>query len=163
MISLIERRESSPTAVVLERIAAGLGASLAALFDDPGAAPRPVSRREDRTRGATPGPATCGARHLAAELPVADPRRRRGPAGGAGVVCEAGARGAAIHQQIRVLQGSVEVTLGRATHRLSEDDCLAMRLDRPTAFRNCARKPARCVVVVATERPRAARRRASRA
>jgi len=33
MISLIERGESSPTAVVLEKIAAGLGVSLAALFE----------------------------------------------------------------------------------------------------------------------------------
>ena len=33
MISLIERGESSPTAVVLEKLAAGLGVMLAALFD----------------------------------------------------------------------------------------------------------------------------------
>jgi transcriptional regulator with XRE-family HTH domain len=33
MISLIERGESSPTAVVLEKLAAGLGVMLASLFD----------------------------------------------------------------------------------------------------------------------------------
>src|SRR5258705_5689491 len=38
MISLIERGESSPTAVVLERLAAGLGGMLAALFDTPAVA-----------------------------------------------------------------------------------------------------------------------------
>jgi transcriptional regulator with XRE-family HTH domain len=47
MLSLIERGESSPTAVVLEKVATGLGVSLAALFDDPGAPPNPVARRED--------------------------------------------------------------------------------------------------------------------
>src|SRR5712675_1385281 len=49
MISLIERGESSPTAVVLEKLAAGLGVMLASLFDTPAAAPRgPVARREDQ-------------------------------------------------------------------------------------------------------------------
>ena len=39
MISLIERGESSPTAVVLERLAVGLGVALASLFDDDAAPP----------------------------------------------------------------------------------------------------------------------------
>src|SRR4030081_1166445 len=41
MISLIERGESSPTAVVLEKLAAGLGVMLASLFDAPAAASQP--------------------------------------------------------------------------------------------------------------------------
>ena len=49
MISLVERGESSPTAVVLEKIAAGLGVPLATLFDGASASADPVSRREDRT------------------------------------------------------------------------------------------------------------------
>src|SRR5688572_22913736 len=52
MISLIERGESSPTAVVLEKLAAGLGVMLASLFDAPAAAMRtangPVARRDDQ-------------------------------------------------------------------------------------------------------------------
>src|SRR5437870_12470669 len=52
MISLIERGESSPTAVVLEKLAAGLGVMLASLFDAPAAAARapggPVARRDDQ-------------------------------------------------------------------------------------------------------------------
>src|SRR2546422_9081105 len=52
MISLIGRGESSPTAVVLEKLAAGLGVVLASLFDAPAAAagtPRgPGARRHDR-------------------------------------------------------------------------------------------------------------------
>ena len=47
MISLIERGESSPTAVLLERLATGLSVPLAALFDAPGPTPRPVARRAD--------------------------------------------------------------------------------------------------------------------
>src|SRR3989454_4940409 len=60
MISLIERGESSPTAVVLEKLAAGLGVMLASLFDAPAAAPRaprgPVARRDDQPPGEDPAP-----------------------------------------------------------------------------------------------------------
>src|SRR5215470_11904809 len=48
MISLVERGESSPTAVVLEKIASGLGVPLATLFDDVTAPTSPVSRPDDR-------------------------------------------------------------------------------------------------------------------
>ena len=63
-----------------------------------------------------------------------------------------------IHQQIWVREGSIEVTLGSVTSRLAEDDCLAMQLNEPTAFRNRTRKSARYIVVIATERSRASRR-----
>ena len=49
MLSLIERGESSPTAVILEKLAAGLHVTLASLFDAPTAAAKalrgPVARR----------------------------------------------------------------------------------------------------------------------
>src|SRR5690349_8416226 len=49
MISLIERGESSPTAAVLDRLAGGLGVTLASLFaDEPRADASPVSRRADQ-------------------------------------------------------------------------------------------------------------------
>src|SRR5436189_1002825 len=57
MISLIERGESSPTAVVLEKLAAGLGVTLASLFDLPAAAPTPsspVARREEQPQWRDP-------------------------------------------------------------------------------------------------------------
>jgi uncharacterized cupin superfamily protein len=73
------------------------------------------------------------------------------------VAYETGARDARIHQQIWVQRGSVEVTLGRVTHRLSEDDCLAMQLNEPTAFHNRTRKAARYIVIIATEHSRAGR------
>src|SRR5215216_2835904 len=49
MISLIERGESSPTAAVLDKLAAGLGVTLASLFaekDSKGASP--LARRADQ-------------------------------------------------------------------------------------------------------------------
>lgn len=50
------------------------------------------------------------------------------------------------------------MTLGRVIYRLAEDDCLAMQLNEPTAFRNRTRKPVRYLVIIGTERSRAARR-----
>src|SRR3954466_7343726 len=59
MISLIERGESSPTAVVLERLATGLGVMLASLFDAPAAQapaspPSPVARHADQLQWQDP-------------------------------------------------------------------------------------------------------------
>src|SRR5687768_18375218 len=57
MISLIERGESSATAVVLEKLAAGLGVPLASLFDAPAAAQAPggpVARRDDQPQWQDP-------------------------------------------------------------------------------------------------------------
>jgi transcriptional regulator with XRE-family HTH domain len=158
MLSLVERGESSPTAVVLEKIAWGLGVSLATLFDDAGAPADPVSRRADRTpwrdpqsgyvrRNISPANFPSPIRIVEIVLPA-----------GARVAYETGAREVSLHQQIWVQEGSLEVTLGRVTYRLAEDDCLAMQLDEPTAFRNRTRKPARYLVIVAGERARASRR-----
>src|SRR5438309_5572800 len=54
MISLIERGESSPTAVVLEKLAAGLGVPLASLFDAPRPSHEPVSRAKDQSQWKDP-------------------------------------------------------------------------------------------------------------
>lgn len=158
MISLVERGESSPTAIILERIASGLGVSLATLFDDASSPPNPVSRRADRTPWRDPqsgyvrsniSPASFSSPIQIVEVVL--------PAG-ARVAYETGARDVTIHQQIWVQEGTVEVTLGSVTYRLSDDDCLAMELNQPTAFRNRTRKPARYIVVIASDRSRAVRR-----
>jgi transcriptional regulator with XRE-family HTH domain len=178
MISLIERGESSPTAVVLEKLAAALGVPLASLFDAPATAPSAL-RRGRRT--AAPSALRRGrpaANAQALESPVArrrdqlqwqDPAsgyRRRNvsppdvpqpmqivevefPAGGR-VAFETGARDVRVHQQVWVLEGAIDITLGSERHRLREGDCLAMELDRPTMFHNPTRKPARYAVVVAS-------------
>jgi len=158
MISLVERGESSPTAVVLEKIATGLGVPLATLFDEFTASANPVSRRDDRAswrdpqsgylrRNISPGNFPSPLQIVEVILPA-----------GASVAFETGSREVSIHQQIWVQEGSIEVTLGGATHRLAEDDCLAMRLNEPAAFRNRTRKPARYIVIIATERAHASRR-----
>jgi DNA-binding XRE family transcriptional regulator len=58
MISLIERGESSPTAVLLERLATGLSVPLASLFEAPAASPEPIARRS--RSGCSRAPSTSG-------------------------------------------------------------------------------------------------------
>lgn len=150
MISLIERGESSPTAVILEKVAAGLDLSLAALFEDSNASANPVSRRNERTPWRDPqsGYVRCNISpsHFPSPLQIVTVQL---PAG-ARVAYETGARSVSLHQQIWVREGQIEVTVGSVTHRLAPDDCLAMQLDEPVAFRNRTRKTAHYVVVIAT-------------
>ena len=65
------------------------------------------------------------------------------------VAFETGGRDMRVHQQVWVLEGAIDITLGVERHRLREGDCLAMQLDRPTMFHNPTRKPARYAVVIA--------------
>jgi len=72
---------------------------------------------------------------------------------GARVAFENGARDARVHQQIWVLDGTMDITVGEERHRLREGDCLAMQLGHPTMFHNPTRKPSRYAVVIASETP----------
>ena len=155
MISLVERGESSPTAVVLEKLAAGLGVTLPALFD--GSEPRneavtPVCRRDEQEEWQDP--ASGYRRRNVSPSGVPQPMRivevRFPP--GARVAFEASRRDLPVHQQIWVLKGSMEITWGKERHRLNEGDCLAMHLDGPTMFHNPTRKPARYAVVIETDK-----------
>jgi transcriptional regulator with XRE-family HTH domain len=158
MISLVERGESSPTAVVLEKIATGLGVPLATLFDDSSAPANPLSRRDDRTPWRDPQSGYIRRNISPANFPSPIQIVEVVLPAGARVAYETGARDVSIHQQIWVQEGSIEVTLGSVTYHLSEDDCLAMQLNEPTAYHNRTRKPARYIVIIATERLRVPRR-----
>ena len=74
------------------------------------------------------------------------------PPGGR-VAFENGSRDVRVHQQVWVLEGAINITLGEESYQLREGDCLVMDLDRPTMFHNPARKPARYAVVIASEPP----------
>ena len=74
------------------------------------------------------------------------------PAGGR-VAFETGERAARVYQQVWVLEGEIDVTVGVECYRLREGDCLAMQLDGPTMFHNQTRTPARYAVVIASEPP----------
>lgn len=153
MISLVERGESSPTAALLEKLAAALGVTLSTLFDLPAADADGslLARRDDQLlwqdpasgylrRNVTPG----GARQPMQIVEVRFPP-------GQHVAFETGGRERPVHQQLWVLEGRIDVTLGEERHHLMEGDCLAMRLDRPTMFHNPTSDTARYAVVIAAE------------
>ncbi len=155
MISLVERGESSPTAVVLEKLAGGLGVMLASLFDAPVAAAQapgsPVARRDDQPQWRDP--ASGYLRRNVSPPGVPQPMQivevHFPP--GERVAFETGGRDMRVYQQVWVLEGAIDITLGAERHRLREGDCLAMQLDRPTMFHNPARRPARYAVVIACD------------
>ena len=152
-LSLIERAESSPTAVVLDRIAAGLGVPLVSLFGAASAtrAGRPLARRAEqavwsdpssgyRRRSVSPGGDGSPIRIVEVTFPA-----------GARVAFETGQRDGVTHQQLWVLRGTIDFSIGDETHRLNAGDCLATRLDGPTMFHNPTDKAARYAVVVVDE------------
>jgi transcriptional regulator with XRE-family HTH domain len=155
MISLIERGESSPTAVVLNKLADGLNVTLASLFDAPAAARErpasPVARREDQPQWQDPDSGYV--RRNVSPPDVPQPMQIvevSFPAGGR-VAFEPGGRELRVYQQVWVLAGVIDITVGSKRHRLRKGDCLAMEIDQPTMFHNPARKPARYAVVTASE------------
>ncbi|MFO1498199.1 MAG: helix-turn-helix domain-containing protein [Verrucomicrobiota bacterium] len=157
MLSLIERGECSPTAVVLEKVAAGLRITLASLFDPPKAAAHtpsgPVARREDQTEWQDPGSGYIRRNVSPANVPQPMQIVEVHFPPGARVAFETGARDRGVYQQIWVLRGIMNVTVGDERHRLRQGDCLAMELDRPTMFHNPTRKPAHYAVVIASPNP----------
>jgi len=137
MISLIERAQSSPTAHILDRLAAALGVTLASLFTDagqPGASP--VARRGDQLSWRDPE--TGYVRRNLSPPGVASPLELVEVVlpSGARVTYDGVARSAPVDQQILLLAGTLEVSVGAQAHRLDPGDCLAMRVDGPTAFCN---------------------------
>jgi transcriptional regulator with XRE-family HTH domain len=153
MISLIERGESSPTAAVLDRLAAGLGVTLASLFaDEARADASPVARRAEQATWRDPESGYVR-RNLS-------PPRSPSPVELVEVVLPAGARVAydsatpravGIGQQVWVMEGRLELTVGEVTHHLDAGDCLAMRLDGPVVFRNPSAQDTRYVVALAAD------------
>lgn len=146
MISLIERAESTPTAVVLERLATGLDVSLASLFDDPAPRPDPISRRASQLewrdpasgyvrRNISPSGVASTIQIVEVEFPP-----------GARVAFDTSTRA---YQQVWVLDGSIEIRVGSDHYSLNAGDCVAFVLDRPTAFANPSSRPARYAVVIA--------------
>lgn len=154
MISLVERGESSPTAAVLDRLAAGLGVTLASLFaEDARADASPVARRAEQVAWRDPETG-----YLRRNL---SPPGHPSPLDLVEVVLPAGARvaydspasrhSAGICQQVWVMEGTLELSLGDVAHRLDEGDCLAMRVGGPTVFRNPGDRDVRYLVALAAD------------
>jgi len=154
-ISLIERGQSSPTATVLDKLAAGLGVTVASLFEaaaPPAAAPSPLARVAEQPLWTDPASGYVR-RNVSPPAPspiqlvdVVFPPGQR-------VAYETGAREVEVQQQVWMIDGTMEVTVGDTAWRLDAGDCLAMRLDRPIVYRNPTRQAARYLVALVTLPP----------
>jgi len=152
MISLIERGESSPTAAVLDKLAAGLGVTLASLFDEKDSqGASPLARRADQRVWRDPDSGYMRRNLSAPGFPSPIELVEVILPPGARVAYDTGHRASAVHQQIWIIEGEIDLTLGDEAYHLATGDCLSMRLDRPTVFRNLAERSARYLVALATD------------
>jgi len=159
-ISLIERGESSPTATVLDKLSAALGITVAALFERPaGATPSPLSRFADQPVWTDPG---SGYVRRNLSPPVRAPLQlvEVGFPAGQRVAYETAAREVEVEQQVWLLEGAMEITVGVTRWTLAAGDCLAMRLDQPVAFHNPGPAAARYLVALSSPAHSSTRREA---
>lgn len=149
MLSRIERAQSSPTAVMLDRVASGLNTSLASLFDaQPAFTPLHRHAEQRSWRDPESGYVRRNLSPPGLDSPlqlveVTFPARTR-------VAYDSPPRAGGVDQQVWVLAGKLEIGVGAARHQLSQGDCLAMRLDAPVYFHNKSRAPARYLVATVT-------------
>ena len=146
MISRIERGEVHASAVVLDRLCAGLGVSLSALFARDAA---PLLRRAEQPvwqdpasgylrREVAPAGTGSAVRIVEVEFPA-----------GAEVAFDR-SRQHAIDQHVWVLEGELEVASGGSVYSLAAGDCLHVRV-ADNSFRNVSGRPARYAVIRAAE------------
>ena len=152
MISLIERHETSPTAAVLNKLADAFGVSLPTLFAQETDATEklPVSRFADQPVWKDPASGYVR-RHLSPtgwESPI-ELVEVSFPAGET-VAFDNPIRSVTIHQQVWMLEGKMQITLGDQTWLLGTGDCLVMQLGDHVVFHNPTRKPARYVLALTT-------------
>lgn len=152
-ISLIERGEASPTAVVLEKLANGLGVPLTQLFDSPQntQSPQPMVRRTQQSEWKDPetgyirrqvSPPNWKSPFQIVEIEF--PAWSR-------VTYETSANSKVVLQQIWVIEGQIDIQLGENFYALQEGDCLAIQLDQPIIYSNPSSKAARYILVVCNE------------
>lgn len=157
MIYRIENGKSSPTAVVLNKLAIGLGVLLPSLLGpsshreaglqqrNPVASKRAQVEWQDSQTGyrrRTLTPATAGQPLQLSEI--------RFPAG-AKVTFENSFGAMQVHQQIWMLSGLMDLRLGKEVTHLGAGDCMAMTLDQPISFHNPGKTEARYLVAVARQ------------
>ena len=148
MISRVERGEVHASAVLLDKLCAGLGLTLSSLFARQEASP--LSRREDQPvwrdpdthyqrRDVAPPGTDSAVRIVDVEFPAGtelsfEPSQHR-----------------AIEQHVWMLEGSMEIGWDSARFELGPGDCLHMHPGRGITFANKSGAPARYAVILTLE------------
>lgn len=152
-ISLIERGEASPTAVVLEKLANGLGVPLTQLFDIPqnDQSPQPMVRRTQQSEWKDPetgyirrqvSPPNWKSPFQIVEIEF-PPQSR--------ITYEISETSKVVQQQLWVVEGEIDIQLGDSSYALSSGDCLAMQLNQPVIYSNNSSQVARYILVVSNQ------------
>jgi transcriptional regulator with XRE-family HTH domain len=154
MLSLIERAECSPTAVILERLAVGLNVTMATLFEvvtESKVESEPIQRRACQSEWRDPETGYVRRNLSPSNVPqplqlveIEFPAKAR-------VIFESHGRDVAIYQQFFMLEGTIEITYENQCHRLKAGDCLALKIEGGNVFENPTRKLARYLVATVTE------------
>ncbi|MFZ4289659.1 helix-turn-helix domain-containing protein [Variovorax sp. HJSM1_2] len=149
MISKVERAESSPTAMLLGKLAAGLGVSLAQLLTEDNNPVRRLYKRAEqvvwrdpelgyRRRQILARSAQSGVELIEVELPrstqVSYPQWTGNP----------------YQQCLWMLEGSLRVDYGDERFELEPGDCLNFGVDRPLVFKALGRSACRYVLVMSS-------------
>lgn len=149
-ISLIERGESSATATVLDKLAGALGVTLASLFEAEAEAQAPPLQRASEQAVWTDPASGYVRRQLSPSgrgpmrlVEVIFPPGQR-------VSYEQVVREADVHQQIWLLEGTMDIGAGEQQWRLEAGDCLAIREDQRISYANPGTQPARYLVALVT-------------
>ncbi|TAG82483.1 MAG: XRE family transcriptional regulator [Burkholderiales bacterium] len=147
MISLIERAETSATAVVLDRIASALGCPITAFFEGEATPASPHSKREEQSIWRDPESGYVRR--------MLSPENFTSPIDLIEVTFPAGARvayaatpGRELHQQIWIVSGAMEVQVGDVKYSLSAGDCLATKVGESIIYTNPHVKQARYIVAL---------------
>jgi quercetin dioxygenase-like cupin family protein len=138
---------------VLDKLASALGVALATLFEDKGVpedAPSPLARVAEQPVWTDPASGYMR-RSLSPAAPsplqlvdVVFPPGQR-------VAYDSVPHNADIHQQVWMIDGAMQISVGEQHWRLEAGDTLAMRLDRHIVYHNPTRKQARYLVALTTQ------------
>lgn len=152
-ISLIERGETSPTAVVLEKLANGLDVPLTQIFinETSSPSPQPVIHRNQQAEWRDPETGyirrTVSPPNLRLPFQIVEiefPPHSR-------VTYEISESAKVVQQQLWVVEGQIDIQLGKNSYALGKGDCLAMQLDQPVIYSNNSSQVARYILVVSNQ------------
>ncbi|WP_212511493.1 helix-turn-helix domain-containing protein [Acinetobacter seifertii] len=152
-ISLIERGETSPTAVVLEKLANGLEVPLTQIFinETSSPSPQPVIHRNEQAEWRDPETGyirrTVSPPNLRLPFQIVEiefPPHSR-------VTYEISESSKVVQQQLWVVEGQIDIQIGNNSYALGQGDCLAMQLDQPVIYSNNSSQVARYILVVSNQ------------
>ncbi|WP_347016133.1 helix-turn-helix transcriptional regulator [Acinetobacter seifertii] len=152
-ISLIERGETSPTAVVLEKLANGLEVPLTQIFinETNSSSPQPLIHRNEQAEWRDPETGyirrTVSPPNLRLPFQIVEiefPPHSR-------VTYEISESSKVVQQQLWVVEGQIDIQLGNNSYALGQGDCLAMQLDQPVIYSNNSSQVARYILVVSNQ------------